>query len=78
MPIAGTRQKRVGGNYETDPMYGFAQSFANCQKNIMTESMIDVYDEPRKAYRSESSREALKNFFVENSYDPADPMYKNP
>ena len=78
MPIAGTRQKRVGGNYETDPMYGFAQSFANCQKNIMTESMIDVYDEPRKAYRSEASREALKNFFVENSYDPADPMYKNP
>lgn len=78
MPIAGERRKRVGGNYESDPMYGFAQAFANCQKNILTESMVDVYDEPRKAYRLEGSKEALRNFFVENSYDPNDPLMKNP
>jgi hypothetical protein len=78
MPIAGTRQKRVGGNYEMDPMYSYAQSFANCQRNILAESAIDVYDEPRKAYRMEGTKEALRNFFVENSYDPSDPMMQNP
>lgn len=78
MPIAGERRKRVGGNYESDPMFGYAQAFANCQRNILSESMVDVYDEPRKAYRMEGSKEALKNFFVENSYDPNDPMMKNP
>ena len=78
MPIAGTRQKRVGGNYESDSMFGYAQAFANCQKNILAETAIDVYDEPRKAYRMEQSKEALRNFFVENSYDPADPEFQNP
>ena len=78
MPIAGERRKRVGGNYEADPMYRYAQAFANCQQNILSESMIDVYDEPRKAYRMGGSKEALRNFFVENSYDAADPMYQDP
>ena len=78
MPIAGERKKRIGGNYESDPMYGFAQEFANCQRNILSESMVDVYEEPRKAYRMEGSKEALRNFFVESSYDPADPMFQNP
>lgn len=78
MPIAGTRQKRVGGNYEMDPLFGYAQAFANCQKNILAETAIDVYDEPRKAYRMEQSKEALRNFFVENSYDPHDPEFMNP
>ena len=78
MPIAGERRKRVGGNYESDPMYRYAQAFANCQRNILSESMIDVYDEPRKAYRADSSKDALRNFFVENSYDANDPMYRDP
>lgn len=78
MPIAGVRNKRIGGNYQSDPMYGFAQEFANCQRNILTESMVDVYEEPRKAYRLEGSKEALRNFFVGNSFDPNDPMMQDP
>ena len=78
MPVIGERPKRVGVSYQKDPMYKYAQAFANTQKNVLTECSCDLYDEPKRAYRGGQSKETLRNFFVENSFDPNDPYYKDP
>lgn len=79
MPVIGERpSSRVGVSYQKDSMYKYAQAFANTQKNVLTECNCDLYDEPKRAYRGGQSKETLRNFFVENSYDPKDPFYSDP
>ena len=37
---------------------------------VLTEDSLDVFEEPGKVLRRKSTRNALKKFFVENSFDP--------
>ena len=71
MPIVGERinTKVVGNSYSRDPMYSYAKAFKECAESILNESGLDIFDEPKRVYRSASSQEAMKRFFVENSYD---------
>ena len=71
MPIVGNRKSTasMGNGYSYDGIYGFAESFKECAKDILNEG-VDLFMEPHKALQLHSTRNALKNFFVENSYDP--------
>ena len=70
MPIVGTRKSTasMGNGYSYDSIYGFAQAFRECAKDILNEG-VDLFLEPHKALQLRSTRDALKNFYVEGSYD---------
>lgn len=72
----------VGASYHRDPLTNYVQSFAELAKNILNESGVDIFEEPKKVLRRNETKEALKEFFCENfldenSNDPfmADPAY---
>lgn len=68
MPTVGTRKTSTMGNFEKNPMYAYARSFSDVSKNILTESKVDYASEPAKAVSMQSTKDALKDFFVENSF----------
>ena len=71
MPIGGTRQRKtMGTSYEKNPLYAYAKAYKESAENILTEGTLDVFEEPGKVLRRKSTRNALKKFFVENSFDP--------
>lgn len=78
MPLAGTRETRVGMSYAKDPMYKYAQLLCNTQKNILTESKQDLFNEPKATFRHEMAKETMRNMFLENCYDANDPKYRDP
>lgn len=70
MPVLGQRQSAmIGKNITRDPLYALAKQFTETTKSILNESGVDIYTQPSMALHVESSKEALKEFFVENS-DP--------
>ena len=71
MPIVGNRKSTasMGNGYRHDSISSFAESFKQCAKDILNESGVDLFMEPQKALQIGASRAALKNFYVENSYD---------
>lgn len=76
--IGGTRKSNVmGRSYIKDPLYEYAKEFIQTAENILTETGYDVFEEPSKIMRRKSSREAMRKFFVENSYD-ANPQAMSP
>lgn len=84
MPIGRIDSKTgfVGNSYAKDPMTNYVQSFAEFSKNILNESGMDLFEEPKKILRRPNTKEALKEFFCsnfldENSNDPfmSDPSY---
>ena len=80
MPIIGNRKSTatMGSSYNYSNMKSYAQSFTECAKDILNESGVDLYMEPVKALMYGSSRTALKNFFTENCYDPAEITQTDP
>lgn len=72
MPIFGERKdSSMGQSYKNDPMYGLASAFAETAKNILTESGVNIFSSPSDATIMQSSDNALKNFFMENTLDKA-------
>ena len=70
MPIAGTRvNNTAGSSYKKDPMYPFAKTFCETAQFILNEDGYDIFEEPSKVMRRASTKETMKNFFVENSVD---------
>lgn len=69
--VVGNRRSTatMGRGYENDPIFDYAKSFAECARDIMTESGINLFAEPNKAMMFESSMNALKDFFVEGTTD---------
>lgn len=59
----------VGGGWSSDPMASYTQSFINLGKNVLSESSMDIFEEPQKILRRPATREALKEFFCENFMD---------
>lgn len=73
MPIAGTRPSTMGSmSYSKDPLYSYAKSLKESARALLDESGLDLFDEPNKVYRRAQSKESMRKFFVENSYDPND------
>ena len=83
MPIGSVSKTGfVGSSYSRDPMTNYVQSFAEFAKNILNESGMDIFEEPKKILRRPNTKEALKEFFCtnfmdENANDPfmADPNF---
>lgn len=71
MPIIGTREARVPGSngYSSDPMADYAKEFLNVSQSIVNEAKINYFEKPLDAFMHQSSEEALRQFFVENSAD---------
>ena len=68
--IAGTRQSSVGSNaYHRDPLYAYSKAFTEAASNILQESSYDLFAEPGKALRSNSVKESLREFFVNDYVD---------
>lgn len=82
MPIGAVSTKTgvVGASYMRDPMTAYTQSFIDFSKNVMNESGLDIFEEPKKILRRPNSREALKEFFCENFMDEdrRDPFVSEP
>ena len=71
MAIIGERRKKsVASGYETDPMFAYANEVSNLMSNIKLESMVDCFKDARDIVMNEAASATMKNFFVENSYDP--------
>ncbi len=81
MPVVGERKSRsqanLGTSFSFDNIQSYTQSFAECVNDIRNEG-VDIYTSPQQALSYKSSRNALKNFFVENSYDPREVELMNP
>ncbi len=70
MPIVGNRKSStLGASINYEPIHAFAESFRECAKDIQHEG-VDLFYEPHKALMMPATRNALKKFYVENSFDP--------
>ena len=67
MPSVGERKNPNMGNFTKDPMYAYASAFCEAQQNVLRESQVDYAQEPVRALSFNGSREALKQFYIENS-----------
>lgn len=79
MPIVGNRKSTasMGNGYNYDSIHGYAQSFSDCARDIMNEG-VDLFLEPHKALQLGSTRNALKNFYIENCCDEQEFMRTDP
>lgn len=82
MPIGrlDTKTGFVGSSFSKDPMTSYVQSFANLAKDMLQESGMDIFEEPKKVLRRPATKEALKEFFCNNFMDEsaADPFNNDP
>lgn len=75
MPVVGLQEaaaaqaQSAGTSYRKNALYEYAQTFAEQAKDILKESHYDLFEDPVKVLRRKTSRNSLKSFFVENSYD---------
>lgn len=74
MPVLGQRKNSVIGSRSitNDPMYGLAKEFTDVTKSILNEAGIDIYSNPTVALNVPSSREALKDFYINESAPECD------
>ena len=70
MIIGEAPRQNMSDNYKYDPMHSYVESFVGLAHGILNENATDIYSEPARAFMSKGANEALKQFFVENSYDP--------
>lgn len=69
--LAGERPiKNIASNYAKNELRPFAEAFLNTVQNVYNESAVSLYEEPLRAMNKQSSIEAMKDFFVNESYDP--------
>ena len=68
MPCVGERKNpNTMGNFAKDPMYKFAAAFCDTQNAIMKEAKVDYSADPARATAFPEARQALKEFYLENS-----------
>lgn len=69
MPVLGERRSgMIGGNNITkDPLYPLAKQFTEVAQSILNESGVDMYSSPATALNMPASREAIKEFYVNES-----------
>ena len=76
--ILGTKENDIQDlrGYENDPLYPYVESFINVVKapQYLNEG-YNYFGNIRDYMRNPATRDEMKKFFVENSYDPADPRY---
>lgn len=71
------RSKVLGLGYAADPIRAFAESFHNTVQSCVQEGSVDYFRECCTAVNDPAVKDTLRKFFVKESYDPEDPIYKN-
>lgn len=70
MVVGKNHNNSMGVSYRKNPLYSFAEQFKDITSTILTESGgIDLYDDPRRVLNNRTTDQALKDFFIEESYD---------
>ena len=74
--VVGQRQTPVLGetSRRNDPLYAYAKAFVEAASEVLATEGSDVFGEPLKAVRNNSTREALKEFFVSDVIDMNNPL----
>lgn len=69
MPVLGERKSGMLGtkNITKDPMYPLAKAFTEVAQSILNESGVDLYSGPATAMNMPASREAIKEFYINES-----------
>ena len=79
MAIVGTsqntQQDTVLRNYDHDPLRNLAKQFSEISRTGLTEQ-VDIFTEPRKFFMRSNLNNAMRNFFVNESFDREDPEFK--
>lgn len=73
MPQVGERINKTtqfAQMYAQDPMHSYAQKFQECANNILTTEKVDMFGDVKRTFFYDGVKEALKEFFIEGSYDP--------
>lgn len=71
MVVGEKKQRTIAKNYEKNVMHAFAEQFNGLASSIVTEAGgTDLYYDPRRTLNNRIANEALKNYFIEGSYDP--------
>lgn len=60
--------------YEQDSLHQFAEAFLDVAKAGLNEG-VSMFDDPGMYCRRPATKEALKQFFIKESYDPKDPRF---
>jgi len=69
MPIIGERSINKNNKYSSK-LNALAAEFRNKANSILKEQKLDIFQESAKVMMDTISNDTIKNFFVENSYDP--------
>ena len=80
MPVVGERKnsQKINRNYANDNMHAVAEEFLNVARGALQESGVDIFTEPQKFFMHNSTKNDLKQFFMNEMYDPNDPEMKDP
>lgn len=74
MPIGGERtvdRHVLGEGFDDHKLKQYAEYIHEVYNNIYDESRVDMFENPGKAYRKQTTLSSLENEFVKDFYDPA-------
>lgn len=75
MPIAGERKTaKIGNNFRKSNLYEYAKTFKKVADQILNESSIDLFENPKAAMRKDVPRNIMKQFCLESTFDRNNPM----
>lgn len=78
MAVLGSIEQKLDlRGYAQDPMHALAEQFVETARTAHQESGLDLFGEPGKFMKDQFTKNEMKKFFVENSFDPEDPKFKN-
>ena len=69
MPVVGNRKETNNKGYMKDPLYKYCKQYLETVEGILTESKVDVFNESARSFMLPDSKSALKDFFIQESYD---------
>lgn len=70
MIIRSTQPKYVSSKVNKTGMYNYANKFAGLVQDIQEATGFNLYDEPKRVLNTTMGREMMKDFFIEESFDP--------
>lgn len=70
MVLGRQENTNIASGYANDPMRPLAEAFVNTARNIRDGGATDLYFDPGRTLMTENSCNALRDLFVNESYDP--------
>lgn len=67
MPVVGQRKTTDLSSYDTHPMRALAEAFCKLNRNMLVNEGTDLFESPVRSLNRQSTNDAVKEFFIENS-----------